>query len=236
MILTRVLSGLGVALAVTALGSTSARAAHDPVLAEEERAVTEGVKELLHEAKEDPFGTHDEHAKKGEVSTDPLELKKDLAIWTAVIFLLLLAVLWKFAWKPIAEGLEKREKGIADQIDGAEQANRDARQLLAQYEQKLAGATDEVRRIIERGRHDAEQVGREMVDKAKTDADAERQRALQDIDTATAGALKELAEKSADLAVDLAGKIVRAELKPADHASLIERTMSDFGRQPPSNN
>ena len=71
---------------------------------------------------------------------------------------------------------------------------------------------------------------------AKEEAAAERNRALQDIDTATNAALQELAEKSADLAVDLAGKIVRAELKPADHSKLIERTMSDFGSEPPSSN
>ena len=48
--------------------------------------------------------------------------KSDLAIWTAVVFLVLLAILWKFAWGPIAEGLDKREQEIADQIAEAERS------------------------------------------------------------------------------------------------------------------
>ena len=45
-----------------------------------------------------------------ETAINPLEFKTDLALWTAVVFLLLLAVLWKFAWGPLAEGLDKRER------------------------------------------------------------------------------------------------------------------------------
>ena len=49
-------------------------------------------------------------------------------------------------------------------------------------------------------------------------------------------AIKELAGHSADLAVELAGKIVRAELKPDDHAMLIRQAMASFAQQPPSDN
>ena len=80
---------------------------------------------------------------------NPLEFKSDLAIWTGVVFAVLLAVLWKFAWKPIAEGLDKREKQIADQIAEAERHNQDARQLLADYQQKLAASQGEVRGILD---------------------------------------------------------------------------------------
>ena len=85
---------------------------------------------------------------------------------------------------------------------------------MAQYQQQLVEAKDEVRGILDRGRRDAEQVGREILDKTKAEAQAERQRAVRQIEVATAGALKELAEQGADLAVELAGKIVQAELKP----------------------
>jgi F-type H+-transporting ATPase subunit b len=162
---------------------------------------------------------------------NPLDFKADLAIWTAVVFLLLLAVLWKFAWGPIAQGLDKREQGIADQIAQAERSNEEARRLLEEYQQKLADSEDEVRGIVEQGRRGAEQVGREIVEKARAEAQAEQQRSLREIETATAGALKELAERGAELAVRLAGKIVRAELKPADHTQLIEEAVSRFPKE-----
>ncbi len=154
----------------------------------------------------------------------------DLTIWTAVVFLVVLAVLGKYAWGPISEGLQKRENEIALQIAEAQRRNDEARQLLADYEKKLAAARDEVRGLIEQGRRDAEKVGQQLVDKAREEAGIERQRAVQQIESATLAALEELADRSATLAVDLAGKIVGARLTAADHNRLIEQAVSEFAR------
>lgn len=173
-----------------------------------------------------------EHAE----AVNPLDFKKELAIWSAVVFVVLFLALWKFAWGPISQGLNKREQGIADQIAAAEQANQQAKDLLAEYERKLAASRDEVRGILEQGRRDAEQVGREMLDKSRADAQAEQQRALRQIDAATSSALKELADRSATLAVELAGKIMQAKINPAEHAHLIEQAVASFAAAEPSKN
>ena len=157
-------------------------------------------------------------------------IQQDLAIWTAVVFLLLLAILTKFAWKPLAEGLDKREQHVADQIAEAEAANDKAEQILADYRRQLAAAQDQVRDILNQGRRDAEQQGRVLIDKAKEDAQAEYQRAVKQIETATAAAIKDLANQSATLAVDLAGRIVRAQLSPTEHSRLIDEVVSGFVR------
>lgn len=167
----------------------------------------------------------------GEGNMNPLapsEWKMDLAIWTAVVFLVLVVVLTKFAWKPLAEGLDRRENMISGQIAQAEEANRQAKELLASYEKRLAEAEDKVRGILDQGRRDAEQVGRQLVEKAKEEAAGERKRALQQIEVATSAAIKELADRSALLAVDLAGKIVHAKLNSADHSKLIEQAVAGF--------
>lgn len=166
-----------------------------------------------------------------EGSLNPLDFQKDLAIWTAVIFLVLMGVLWKFAWGPIAGGLEKREQRIADEIASAERSNAEARQLLEEYQQRLAATGQEVQAMLQAARRDAEQAGHEIVDKAKAEARIEHQRAMGEIELATAGALKELAEQSAALAVGLAGKIVRSELDPKAHSQLIAQAMSDFSQK-----
>ncbi|NQU26309.1 MAG: F0F1 ATP synthase subunit B [Candidatus Nealsonbacteria bacterium] len=171
----------------------------------------------------------------GGTSENPLEFKKDLALWTCVVFLVLLTVLWKFAWGPISQGLSRREKGIADQIAEAQQSNEKARQLLADYEQKLLASKDEVRAILEKARADGEQSGREIVEAARAESESDRKRSLQQIDEATAAALKELADRSATLAVDLAGKIVGETLDRKSHARLIERAMTDFSAGPENN-
>ncbi len=151
-----------------------------------------------------------------------------LAFWTAVVFVVLLLVLWKFAWKPIAEGLDKREKQMAEQIAEAERNNRDARQLLTDYQQTLAASQGEVRGILDQARREAEQLGREMLEKARDEGRVEHARALQQIEAATAGALQELAQRSATLAVELAGKIVGSRLSPERHAELIQDAVAEF--------
>jgi len=168
------------------------------------------------------------------VSLNPLSwewIQQDLAIWTAVVFLLLLLVLSKFAWKPLAEGLDQREGHIANEIAEAEAANLKAKEILEGYDRKLAAAEQEVREILDQGRRDAEKIGHELIEKAKAEAHAEQQRGVQQIEAAAAAALEELADQSATMAVGLAGKIVQAKLNPSDHSQLIEQAVAGFARQ-----
>jgi F-type H+-transporting ATPase subunit b len=147
-----------------------------------------------------------------------------------------LLVLRKFAWGPISTGLERREQAIADNIATAENAAEEARKLTAHYEEKLAGAADEVRAIIEEARRDAEHTGQQIVEKAQAKASEEGQRMLREVELAKEGALKEIADRGADLAVDLAGKIVQRELSVEDHANLIQNAQANFSELSPSDN
>lgn len=162
---------------------------------------------------------------------NPVTFRTDLALWTLVVFVVVLAILSKYAWRPIAEGLKKREDAIASHIAEAQRKNDEAKNLLAEYEKKLADAAAEVRGLIEQGRRDAEKAGKELIDKAREEAGIEHQRAVQRIESATSAALEELAQKSAALAVDLAGKIVGAQLKPGDHSRLIDQAVTAFTRE-----
>lgn len=164
----------------------------------------------------------------GESDMNPLgpsAWKLDLALWTAVVFVCLAVVLWKFAWGPIGNALDKREQKIADDIADADNANQQAKELLEQHQKKLDEVGDEVRGILEQGRREAEKLGRVLIEKAKKDAEIEQQRALGRIEAATDDALKGLADRSAAMAVELAGRIVREKLDPKDHTRLIEQTV-----------
>lgn len=163
-----------------------------------------------------------------EVNLSPLTIEPDLAIYTFVVFIILFVVLAKFAWGPIAEGLDKREHGIADNIAAAQRSNEEAKSLLAQYEKRLAAAEDEVRTILDEARRDAEYTQQQIVAKAQAEAEATRDRAVRDINAASAVAMKELAEHGSQLAVQLAGKIVGAELNSAGHTRLIQDALAKF--------
>lgn len=177
-------------------------------------------------------GIHEEAAGPNPLAVDP-----DLAIWTAVIFLVLLAVLGKFAWPPIVEALEQREKRIADHISAAEAKHEEAKQVLAQHEARLAAAADEVRALLEEARRDAENTKAQIIAEARQAAQTEHDRALRDVQQATDVAMKQLAETSAVLAVQLASKVVQDEISPAQQDRLVREAVGRLAASPtPSHN
>lgn len=186
----------------------------------------------------DAHGAH-EHigmANPGQALEKPEEFRSDLALFTLVVFLLLLAILRKFAWGPIVASLERREEVIANHIAETQRNHEEAKLRLAEYEQKLALAANEVREMMEQARHDAEHAKQAILAEAKAEAAAERNRSLHDIETAADRAMESLAHRAAQLAVDLAGKILQSQLSSADHARLIEEAVAKFPAATPSAN
>jgi F-type H+-transporting ATPase subunit b len=167
---------------------------------------------------------------------NPLIIDPDLAIWTALIFGLLLAVLYKFAWGPIVEALDRREQTVRDHIAAAESAHEEAKGLLAAHEARLATAKDEVREMLEEARRDAEATKTQIVSEADATAKAHRDRAIRDIEQARDGAVRQLAETSANLAVDLAGKVIKQGLSADQQAELVREATSRLANGSPSNN
>ena len=165
---------------------------------------------------------------KGPGATNPLTVDPDLAIFTFIVFLVLLTVLWKFAWGPIASALERREQGIADKIASAERSDEKGRQLLGEYEQRLAGAEQEVKQLVEQARRDGDVQRQQIVAEAQEAAKAQADRAVREIEAAKQQALGDLAERSVDTAIDLAGRVVGRELKPDEHNRLITEALSKF--------
>lgn len=193
-------------------------------------------------------GDADHHAGHGEgghghigthgVSEDPSSDPEDpdLAIYTFIVFLLLVGILSKFAWGPVVRGLDKREQKIAENIALAQRSADDARRMLAEYEAKLSAAADEVRAILDEARRDAEHTQQEILARARADAQAEMSRAKREVETAKDQAIKELAETAANQAVLLAEKVLRTQLAEADHKRLIAEAMAGFPQGDGRNN
>jgi F-type H+-transporting ATPase subunit b len=151
------------------------------------------------------------------------------------VFLGLLGLLTKFAWKPIMEGLDKREQGIADTIAATQAANAEARNMLASYERRLAEASDEVRGMLEEARRDAESTRQSIVAEARKASEDERNRARHEIGLAKDAALAQIAERAGELAVDVAGKFLREKLGKEDQARLVRDSVAGIGSKPSMN-
>lgn len=143
------------------------------------------------------------------------------ALWTLVIFGLVVVVLGKFAWGPLLKSLQAREEFIRESLEKARLEREMAELRLREYEERLATARAEATAIVEEGRRDADAVKRRIEEDAKREADKAIERAKREIQIATDTATKELYTLSARLATDLAAKVIGRELTPKDHERLI---------------
>lgn len=169
---------------------------------------------------------HGAHLGAAGVSEDPAEFKSDLAIYTFLVFLLLLALLYKFAWGPISEGLEKRESGILQNITEAESARVKAEKMLAAHAEKLDKVQDEIREMLAEARRDAEHAKSDIMATAQKEAEATKQRAVHEIERARDQALDELFAHMGQAVREATEQVVGRSLTGADHQRLIAEALS----------
>lgn len=168
------------------------------------------------------------HMNLSEDGENAVEWRAEKAIATLIVFGLLLVGLKVVAWKPIMQGLEKREHGIASNIANAQKASQDAMAKLSEYELKLASANQEAQQILADARKDAEATGQRLIATAQEEAVRQRERAVAEIDSAKRIALSELAERSTDVAMTLAQRVVGREVNASDHQNLIQEMLTQL--------
>lgn len=195
-----------------------------------------------HAAPADPTGHADAaapgtaHAPVGPADKpNILEPQPSLAIWTVVVFLGLLAVLGKFAWKPLMEALRTREEHLEHVLFETEKARNDGERLLAEHRKQMAAANDTVQAMLAEARRDAEARGAEIVRKAQAEAEAAGERARGEIGRARDQALGEIWTKTADLAVAVAGKVIQKNLSGDDQRRMVEAALAELPAGGPSN-
>lgn len=154
------------------------------------------------------------------------------ALWTVIIFVLVLVVLGKYAWGPILSNLQAREAFIFESLEKAKRDRDEAEARLRQYEEKLASARGEASAIVDEGRRDADVVKRRIEEDARLEADRIIERARREIQIATDTATKELYALSARLATEMATRIVGKELTPQDHERLIAESIAAINAAP----
>jgi F-type H+-transporting ATPase subunit b len=156
---------------------------------------------------------------------DPSEFRSDKALFTLVVFGLMLLGLYTLAWKPIMEALKRRERTIAESVEAAQRASAEATSKLDEYQRQLSEARQEAQRIVADARQAAEATKERMLVEAKEESARQVERGLQQIEVATQSALAELTSTSTDLAFDLARRVVGREMRPEDHQQLVQEML-----------
>ena len=151
-----------------------------------------------------------------------------LFIWTILTFLVLLAVLAKFAWKPLLKALETRQEAIKKALDDAERARLELTRLQQESTSVIDQARMEADSILTKTRSDAERVREDLKIKAKEEADTIIRNAEQQIQLQARQALQQLRNEVADISVMIASKLLQRNLAKEDNDRLIVETLKQI--------
>src|SRR3954463_5179129 len=154
------------------------------------------------------------------VQTDP-----GLFIWTIVTFLVLLALLAKFAWRPLLEALDTRQNAIRKSLDDAQQVKQELERLNAESAQIIARSRQEADAIITQSRADGDRLREEIRQKARGEADLIVKNAERQIQLETSRALEQIRHEAVELSVMIASKIIQRNLTKEDNQHLIDEAL-----------
>jgi F-type H+-transporting ATPase subunit b len=148
-----------------------------------------------------------------------------LFIWTILTFLVLVALLARFAWRPLLQALEGRQAAIAKSLEDAAQAREELERLNRESAQMMQQARVEAEAIVSRTRSDAEVLREELKQKSRAEAATIVANAEKHIQLETARAVQQIRSETIDLSVEIASKILRRQVSKTDHEGLIEETL-----------
>jgi F-type H+-transporting ATPase subunit b len=140
---------------------------------------------------------------------------------TLFLFLLFAFVMSKLAWKPLLAMIDEREKGVRDNVEGAQRASTEAQALLAQHQELLREGGRQREEMIKRAIADAEQLKADLSNQARSEADQILKKAKEQIEREKRLAIQELRGQVADLAIEAASRIVTSSLTPDAQRKLV---------------
>lgn len=136
-------------------------------------------------------------------------------------FLILLAILAKFAYKPLLNVMEERRNRIANDLDSAEKTRLEAESLKAEYTQQLADARQQATEIVEKANKIAQNLHDEMVEQARVEKEEMMASAKERIEQEKQQAMLDIRSEVIALSTMIAGKIVDQKLNSAEDQKLV---------------
>ncbi len=150
-------------------------------------------------------------------------------IFAVANFLILLAVLTKFMYRPFLENLERRKQMIEDAISNAEAVNKRADEKMNNYNKRIAGAEREAAGIINDAKIKADKQAAQIIDDANERAALIMRKAEQEIERQKDAAVTEARDQIGMLAVMAAEKIIEKELDEEGQTQIIDSILDEAG-------
>ena len=161
-------------------------------------------------------------AQEAEHRVDLLSPNTGVMFWTLIIFVVLLVVLSRFAFKPLTAAVEAREKALEELITNAKRDRDAAAALLAEQQKAIDASRVEAQRIVAESRTTGEKLRNEMLEQTKQQQHELLDRARAEIDTERKRAIADLRREAVELALAGASKVIERNLDDQTNRKLVE--------------
>ena len=159
-----------------------------------------------------------------------LDLNPGLTLWTGLTFLALILVLAKFAFGPIVRMLDERERTIREAIEQAKKERAEAEKLVAETRESLRQAQREAAELAKRSQAQVETLRQELTARARKEADELVASARAQIQEEKVKAVGELRGQVADMAIEVARRLIPQAVDEKTHRSLVEEYVKQLPR------
>jgi F-type H+-transporting ATPase subunit b len=156
----------------------------------------------------------------------------DLGFWSIVVFVLLVAVLGRFASKPIIRGMRERQRRMMEILARAERAREEAGRLLEKQDRERTRSRALARELVAEARRDAEATRNDVIARAREEAKLLKLRAEREIALRKQRTTHEVWTLAASLAVHVAARILETRMTPEDHRRLVHESLEEIRRAP----
>jgi F-type H+-transporting ATPase subunit b len=158
----------------------------------------------------------------------PFSINTGLIFWTVLVFVVLLALLWRFGWPALLKTVEDRERRIQQQLEEAERARAEATRLLEEHKRTIAGAKAEAQEIVARAKAVADKERETLLARARQEYEQLLERARHDIDAEKEKAIAALRREAVDLSIAAASKLLQAQLDSETNRKLVMEYLSQL--------
>jgi F-type H+-transporting ATPase subunit b len=154
-----------------------------------------------------------------------------LVVWTLVTFGLLLIVLKRFAWQPILEMIESREKTIAEAIESAKRERAEAEKAAADMRASLEKARTEAAELIRRNQAEVAAAKTELMAQARKESEALLAQARVTIEEERRAAVAGLRAQVVDIAIEAAGRLLQTQMDEKKQRQLVEEYLARLPKE-----
>lgn len=164
----------------------------------------------------------------GEGGGGLMDIHVGTILWTVIIFVLLMIVLGKFAWKPILKGLNQREERIRESLEKADKVAADAERAIGEQKAELDKQRADMTEALRRTREEAERGAQELLERARREASETAEQARRQVEEERKRAVDQIRTEVVEIALAAAAHLLKKTLGDADHRRIVEEYLKDL--------